>query len=217
MPYNKGDFTQQGVNGHVNATVRLNEKRLVNIDLTSNEEAEGCTIAGTVTDLLNDKVYSIGSAPSGNIEITENGENINVAPYATATVNVSGGGTEILHCTVTIVNNTGRDLPFNPNSTLVLSTEGNALAMVEELNPLVADRTIEIDALYKLFSSDPNDMYAVMLENMFRSVSDTLVTTASNAVNCTAMIEGNNAIIMLTNAETPSSITITYTLENEPN
>lgn len=30
--------------------------------------------------------------PTGNIEITENGENINVAPYATATVNVSGGG-----------------------------------------------------------------------------------------------------------------------------
>lgn len=30
--------------------------------------------------------------PTGNIEITENGENINVAPYATATVNVAGGG-----------------------------------------------------------------------------------------------------------------------------
>ena len=93
MPdFNKGDFTQQGVNGHVNTTVRLNEKRLVSIDLTSDEEAEGCTITGTVTDLLNDKVYGIGAGVSGNIEITENGENINVAPYATATVNVSGGG-----------------------------------------------------------------------------------------------------------------------------
>lgn len=30
--------------------------------------------------------------PTGNIEITENGENINVAPFATATVNVAGGG-----------------------------------------------------------------------------------------------------------------------------
>ena len=97
MPdFNKGDFTQQGVNGHVNAAVRLNEKRLVNIDLTSNEEAEGCTITGTVKDLLNDKVYGIGSGVSGNIEITENGENINVAPYATATVNVSGGGDNII-------------------------------------------------------------------------------------------------------------------------
>lgn len=70
MPdFKKGDFTQQGVNGHVNATVRLNEKRLVSIDLTSNEEAEGCTIAGNVTDLLNDKVYAIGSG--GGMETAE--------------------------------------------------------------------------------------------------------------------------------------------------
>ena len=92
MPdFNKGDFTQQGVAGHVNANLRLNEKRLVNIDLTSNEEAAGCTITGTVKDLLNNQVYGVGAGVSGNIEITENGENINVAPYATATVNVSGG------------------------------------------------------------------------------------------------------------------------------
>lgn len=66
MPdFNKGDFTQQGVAGHVNANLRLNEKRLVNIDMTSNEEAEGCTITGTVKDLLNDKVYNIGSGGGG--------------------------------------------------------------------------------------------------------------------------------------------------------
>lgn len=97
MPFNKGDFTQQGVAGHVNANLRLNEKRLVNIDMTSNEEAEGCTIAGTVTDLLNDKVYPIGAGVSGNIEITENtaeGESLNIAQYATATVNVAGGGSD---------------------------------------------------------------------------------------------------------------------------
>lgn len=112
MPdFNKGDFTQQGVAGHVNANLRLNEKRLVSIDLTSNEEAEGCTIIGTVKDLLNDKVYGIGSGVSGNIEITENGENINVAPYATATVNVSGGGggsyTYVINETVTTVDAVG--------------------------------------------------------------------------------------------------------------
>lgn len=66
MPdFNKGDFTQQGVNGHVNATVRLNEKRLINIDLTSNEEAEGCTISGQITDLLNNTTYSLAGGPSG--------------------------------------------------------------------------------------------------------------------------------------------------------
>ena len=72
MPdFNKGDFTQQGVAGHVNANLRLNEKRLVNIDMTSNEEAEGCTITGTVKDLLNDKVYNIGSGGGGGETYTE--------------------------------------------------------------------------------------------------------------------------------------------------
>ena len=108
MPdFNKGDFTQQGVAGHVNANLRLNEKRLVNIDLTSNEAAEGCTITGTVKDLLNDKVYGIGSGVSGNIEITENGENINVAPYATATVNVSGGTSDFTTAEVTVTSGEG--------------------------------------------------------------------------------------------------------------
>lgn len=84
MPdFNKGDFTQQGVAGHVNANLRLNEKRLINIDMTSNEEAEGCTITGTVKDLLNDKVYNIGSG---------------------------GGGGGMPFLTATIINNTDYDL-----------------------------------------------------------------------------------------------------------
>lgn len=126
--FNKGDFTQQGVDGHVNAKLRLNAKRYVDIDLTSNEEASGCTISGHVYDSLNDITYPIGRAktissksitengtynasaddcdgynpvtvnvpqPTGNIEITENtteGSPLNIAQYATATVNVAGGG-----------------------------------------------------------------------------------------------------------------------------
>ena len=81
MPFNKGDFTQHGVAGHVNANLRLNEKRLVSIDLTSNEEAAGCTITGTVKDLLNDKVYNIGSGGGG------------------------GGDVELLYTTINIINN----------------------------------------------------------------------------------------------------------------
>ena len=47
-----------------------------------------------IVDKLEDIYNNIEPAVSGNIEITENGENINVAPYATATVNVSGGGVQ---------------------------------------------------------------------------------------------------------------------------
>lgn len=63
--FNKGDFTQQGVDGHVRATLRLNEKRYVELDLTTNENARGCTISGNVHDRLNNLDYPISSAPSG--------------------------------------------------------------------------------------------------------------------------------------------------------
>ena len=94
MPFDKGDFTQQGVAGDVSALVRLNEKRVMKVVLSSDDESDNCDISGAVYDLLNEEVYPIGAGVSGNIEITENGENINVAPYATATVNVAGGGGE---------------------------------------------------------------------------------------------------------------------------
>ena len=57
-----------------------------------------------IVDKLEDIYNNIGPAVSGNIEITENGENINVAPYATATVNVAGGGVEGPFCVLEIEN-----------------------------------------------------------------------------------------------------------------
>lgn len=89
MPdFNKGDFTQQGVAGHVNANLRLNEKRLVNIDLTSNEDAEGCTISGQITDMLNNIVYSLSPGLYDYIGkdtelLMENTESINLATDTT--------------------------------------------------------------------------------------------------------------------------------------
>ena len=103
MPYNKGDFTQQGIAGDVTSLVRLNEKRTVKLTLSTDDASDNCDISGSVIDELNGKTYPIGAGVSGNIEITENGENINVAPYATATVNVSGGS-DIKTCAVTLVN-----------------------------------------------------------------------------------------------------------------
>lgn len=103
MPFNKGDFTQQGIAGDVTSLVRLNEKRTVKLTLSADDASDNCDISGSVIDELNDKTYPIGSGVSGNIEITENGENINVAPYATATVNVSGGG-DVPYCILEIEN-----------------------------------------------------------------------------------------------------------------
>lgn len=122
MPdFNKGDFTQQGVAGHVNANLRLNEKRLVSIDLTSNEEAEGCTITGTVKDLLNDKVYNIGSG--------------------------GGGGDTIPKCTITFVNNSGDDRNVNDYFSGGVNIENN---LITSTNDSIVDGASETyDYLYQ--------------------------------------------------------------------
>ena len=65
MPYNKGDFTQQGINGDVSALVRLNEKRIVKVVLSSDDESDNCDISGKVYDLLNGTSYDIGSGGGG--------------------------------------------------------------------------------------------------------------------------------------------------------
>ena len=123
MPdFNKGDFTQQGVAGHVNANLRLNEKRLVNIDMTSNEEAEGCTITGTVTDLLNDKVYNIGSGGGGGGgEQTETFTLIQENDYTSELSNndnlifdICIGNFEEVSTTQIIVNINNTDVVFTP-------------------------------------------------------------------------------------------------------
>ena len=61
-----------------------------------------------IVDKLDDiaGVAHSGITPSGNIAITENtaeGEPLNVSQYATATVNVSGGGGNIPLCTLTVI------------------------------------------------------------------------------------------------------------------
>ena len=194
MPdFNKGDFTQQGVAGHVNANLRLNEKRLVSIDLTSNEEAEGCTIAGTVTDLLNDKVYGIGSGVSGNIEITENGENINVAPYATATVNVSGGGSDFKYCEVTIVCPTVGDVSgFTP-----ANAEGVMYRGTFSVN--------NGDKIKCYYTLDEGEIAALLAP-----VNMTAVFEVSDHVNCEPVEEGAPYVI-ITDPTENSSFTLTVT------
>lgn len=89
MPYDKGDFTQQGINGDVSALVRLNEKRVMKVVLSSDDESDNCDVSGAVYDMLNGTSYSLGgSEPSGTITITENGTGLDVARYALADVNV---------------------------------------------------------------------------------------------------------------------------------
>lgn len=203
MPdFNKGDFTQQGVAGHVNANLRLNEKRLVNIDLTSNEEAEGCTITGTVTDLLNDKVYGIGSGVSGNIEITENGENINVAPFATATVNVSGGGGGIYTTAITFENSTSYDQEVLVQH-LDDTEPSNVIKGTPVTIPIQESKTINVPIRQ---SAMGDDTYSYGTSFRIAGIN----ISASDAVNCTYIYDSfmDVHIITVTDISEPSSITL---------
>lgn len=201
MPdFNTGDFTQQGVNGHVNATVRLNEKRLVNIDMTSNENAEGCTINGTVKDLLNNKVYNIGSAPSGNIAITANtaeGETLNVSQYATATVNVSGGGGEIPTLTITLT-------PAENATVAELGAISSFNGTLYERVPFASIPTDANSEIIDLYLSDANNNTTCQQGIAFRNNS---TGTYSDFVNCTE----NNERIIITDPTLSSSCTFTFT------
>lgn len=92
----------------INENVELSDRDLIIDSLDSITKAYGGTPNDStlIVDKLDDIYNNISPAVSGNIEITENGENINVAPYATATVNVSGGGDiSLKYMTFNLVNN----------------------------------------------------------------------------------------------------------------
>lgn len=84
--------------------------------------------------------------PTGNIEITENGENINVAQYATATVNVAGGGgfiNPLIHFNISFENNvTECNMIWEPEPTIVFTTDFAFL--VDDQNKLFTRPQLEV-------------------------------------------------------------------------
>ncbi len=106
----------------INENVELSDRDLIIDSLDSITKAYGGTPNDStlIVDKLDDIYNNISPAVSGNIEITENtaeGETLNIAPYATATVNVSGGG--------------GLDLA---TMEVTLNNESETLLMVRILN-----------------------------------------------------------------------------------
>ena len=108
----------------INENVELSDRDLIIDSLDSITKAYGGTPNDStlIVDKLDDIYNNIGSAPSGNIEITENtaeGEPLDIAQYATATVNVAGGGgVDLLHTTISFVNE--RDIAYEPSIVALL-------------------------------------------------------------------------------------------------
>ena len=184
MPYNKGDFTQQGINGDVSALVRLNEKRIVKVVLSSDDESDNCDISGKVYDLLNGTSYDIGSG---------------------------GGVGGLPTMELTIINDTGEELAANYESGI--SYEISNSYGIDALNYVLdIDETYEANVLYNyvpgLFG-DP-DEFNVHFAYVY---GDFVVTnpSATNLDNCTFSTGGGAVKLTITDPSQPSSATVTLT------
>lgn len=111
MPFNKGDFTQQGVAGDVTALVRLNNKRIVKMVLSSDDESSNVDVAGTVYDDLNGETYPLVVPP------TPTGEPILIETVEVGAVNTTS-------TTATTVTSSTLSLDYEPYSLLVVLTKG---------------------------------------------------------------------------------------------
>ena len=200
MPYNKGDFTQQGVAGDVSALVRLNEKRVMKVVLSSDDESDNCDISGAVYDLLNEEVYPIGAGVSGNIEITENGENINVAPYATATVNVPG--LTLNNITLHVTNNTGLSFTLDGVVETVHYSHGDYVS-----TRILISQNFDHDIIACTHFGGGNAYISGYIDGTgLNSV------TFSDEVNCTGSYDSDfqNLTIAKVDKSLPASITIVF-------
>ena len=156
-----------------------------------------------IVDKLEDIYNNIEPAVSGNIEITENGENINVAPYATATVNVSGGsGINLRAVNIKFVNYSGSDLIL---SELIyaktVSGDRYSLATL----PTIADDTVSNMIAYTFVEEE--DYYVQFTPNV------NVVVTISENVNCTGTVDpdfNNSVSIYVTDPTQGASITVRF-------
>ena len=178
----------------INENVELSDRDLIIDSLDSITKAYGGTPndSNLIVDKLEDIYNNISPAVSGNIEITENGENINVAPYATATVNVAGGN-DFKYCEVTIVCTTAgrvRGLtPTNPDG--ILNTDS-----------FQVNNGDKIKCYYTL---DDDEISALLGPEL-----DTAVFQVSDYVNCEPIEEGSPYVI-ITDPTQNSSFTLTVT------
>ena len=123
--------------------------------------------------------------PTGTIMITENGENIDVAQYEKATVNVSGGGSsDFSTATVTLTNNTSSDLfVFFPNT---IDTETSIIMPYQRvLSSASNDYTI---VLYK----------GTALLTMFDDVSASVTGDIEIMQGAGCIVTGNGTVIFTT-------------------
>lgn len=149
MPdYNKGDFTQQGIDGFVEGGLHLNEKRCLTARISTDENSAGLdSVEINIHDHLNDLDYTItgenlvvgentiggGGGHLATVEFEENGtyspSNYEAYGFGEVTVNVSGGGDDVPVTTLTVFNDEGSsgNVMLTPADTWITPLDGTAL------------------------------------------------------------------------------------------
>lgn len=121
MPYNKGDFTQQGVDGYVNGGLLMNNKRDVTARISTDEESAGIdSVDIKIKDHLNDIEYRI------------TGENLSEGS------NVIGGGGSALLLTADenfALDHTNSEIisAYESGQTVLLTFEDNGITICESM------------------------------------------------------------------------------------
>lgn len=157
MPdYNKGDFTQQGIDGFVEGGLHLNEKRCLTAKISTDEDSAGLdSVEINIHDHLNDLDYTI------------TGENLVVGEN---TIGGGGGGDNLIKCVVTLKNESGNRRQFGANTLAILNEDGTL-----DLHPPVLDVN-ETKIITLLLLTDAGD-------RLFCVVTDGTITT-SNENDC---------------------------------
>ncbi len=182
----------------INENVELSDRDLIIDSLDSITKAYGGTPNDStlIVDKLDDIYNNISPAVSGNIEITENtaeGEPLDISQYATATVNVAGGG-GIPLCTLTFINNRQNAVP--------MSDVIYAYPIIDNVMDIADNETISTGtSIYQC-------LYNV-LEDFGACIGTLGNPTVTDLVNCKIADSGGYPVLTPINTSLNSSATIT--------
>lgn len=139
MPYNKGDFTQQGIAGYVNGGLLLNNKRDVTTRISTDEESAGIdSVDIKIKDRLNDIEYHITGE---NLTEGENaiggGGDTYLNPKISLTITAKPVGVSVANVGLILIDDDNKLVPCTPYEGLDMITNktytGYALFMGDDI------------------------------------------------------------------------------------
>ena len=220
MPYDKGDFTQQGINGDVSALVRLNDKRVVKMVLSSDDESSNVDVTGTVYDYLNGETYPLGgTTPTGTITITENtepGSPLDIAQYRYADVSVSGGGgggVTTYAYTVNISNTASINIMVDSAGCSMMENEGvTASGIVFASSNTLSNNSSPVTITGECPAADMVVPVIAFLTRVDRHDYEDITVTSSNEVNASVMYNDDGLMMVMITGDN-ASIDISLDIE----